>query len=77
MLWIQRQGEQYFVYLLSTGNQPARSGLAPKSFLGKKSLAYFLLNILQIPQELIDRALEAHFVYSIPLSPEQMARWSA
>ena len=74
MLMVHRQGEQYWVSLLLVWNQPPRFGIPPKSFLGKESLTNFLLNILQIPQELIDKALQAG---SIQLSPEQIERWSA
>ena len=74
MLVIQRQGEQYWVFLFPTGNQLPSFGLAPKSFLEKKSLTDFLLNTLQMPQELIDKAVQDGF---IQLSSEQIECWPA
>jgi hypothetical protein len=74
MLMIERRGEQYCLQFLPTNDQFSVFALTPKSFPGIKSLTNFLLNILQVPQEVIDKDLHNGF---IPLSPEQIERWPA
>jgi hypothetical protein len=74
MLMIERRGEQYWVHFLPTNDQFSAFALTSKSFPEIKSLTHFLLNTLQVPQELIDTGLQNGF---IPLSPEQIERWPA
>jgi hypothetical protein len=74
MLMIERRGEQYWVQFLPTNDQFSAFALTPKSFPDIHSLTHFLRNTLQVPQEVIDKDLQNGF---IPLSPEQIERWTA
>jgi len=74
MLMIERRGGQYLVHFLSTNDHVSAFALPSQSFPDIQSLTGFLLNVLHVPQELVDEALRTG---TLRLSPEQIERWRA
>ena len=74
MLMIERRGEHYLVHFLQTDDRFSAFALPSQSFPDMQSLTGFLLNVLQVPQALVDEALHTG---SLALSPEQIERWRA
>jgi hypothetical protein len=72
MLVIERRGEHYLVHFVQADDRFSAFALPSQSFPDMQSLTGFLLNVLHIPQALVDEALRTG---SLPLSPEQIARW--
>jgi hypothetical protein len=74
MLMIERRGEHYLVHFLQTDDRFSGFALPSQSFPDIPSLTGFLRHTLQVPQVLVDEALETG---SLALSPEQIERWRA
>ena len=74
MLMIERQGEHYVVHFLQTDNRFSGFALPSQSFPDMQSLTGFSRHTLQVPQALVDEALETG---SLALFPEQTERWRA
>ena len=72
MLMIERRGEHYLIHFLPANDQFSAFALHSQRFPDMHSLTNFLLHTLQVPQELIDEALQTG---SLPLSLEQIERW--
>jgi hypothetical protein len=74
MLMIERRGEHYLVHFIQTDDNFSAFALPSQSFPDIQSLTGFLLNVLHVPQELVDEALRTG---SLGLSPEQIEHWRA
>ena len=72
MLMIERRGEHYLVHFIQADNRFSAFALPSQSFPDIQSLTGFLLHTLQVPQGLVDAALQTG---SLRLSPEQIERW--
>jgi hypothetical protein len=71
---IERRGEHYLVHFLQTDDRFSSFAFPSQSFPDIQLLTGFLLHVLQVPQVLVDEALET---CSLALSPEQIERWRA
>ena len=74
MLMIERRGEHYLVHFIQTDDRFSAFALPSQRFPDIQSLTGFLRHTLQVPQALVDEALETG---SLALSPEQIERWRA
>ena len=74
MLMIERRGEHYFVHFLPTNDHFSAFAFPSQRFPDMPSLTGFLLHVLQVPQALVNEALDTG---SLGLSPEQIERWRA
>ena len=72
MLMIERRGEHYLVHFIQTDDRFSAFALPSQRFPDIQSLTGFLRHVLQVPQELVDEALDTG---SLRLSPEQIERW--
>ena len=72
MLMIERRGEHYIVHFIQTNDRFSAFALPSQSFPDIQSLTGFLRHTLQVPQALVDEALETG---SLGLSPAQIERW--